>query len=273
MFMIKKQVLVDKDKKIDRLLQDFGFSYADVQKMLRNKDVRVNGVAQKQNVSVFAGDEVTFYYSQDMLQKKYKKIFESDNVLVIYKYNGIETEGENGLEGVLKAKAVHRLDRNTEGLMVFAKNDKSAKILENAFKNHLVHKFYVAEVVGKLDTNQTYKAYLLKDKENAQVKIFKNPTKGAVEIQTKVKTLKSSPVSSLLEIELLTGKTHQIRAHLAYLGYPIIGDGKYGKNEINKKFKEKTQKLGCFKLIFEKIGIFELDGKCFEEKPKWFVLK
>lgn len=272
--MIKKQILVEKSAKLTKTLQDFGFNYADVQKMMRNKDVKLNGKPQKTDIVLNVGDEVVFFYSEDMLEKKCKKIFESDNVVIVYKNCGIEVEGENGLEGVLKATAVHRLDRNTEGLMVFVKNQKSKDLLDKAFKDRSVHKFYVAEVVGKFDTSEkTFKAYLLKDEKTSSVKIFQNPQKGSVEILTKIKTIKSSPVSSLLQIELLTGKTHQIRAHLAYLGHPIIGDGKYGKNEINKKFKEKTQKLGCFKLIFEKVGISELDNQTFEARPKWFVTK
>jgi len=74
----------------------------------------------------------------------------------------------------------------------------------------------------------------------------------------------------MLEVELLTGKTHQIRAHLSYLGHPIIGDGKYGKNEINKKFQKNRQKLACFKLKFDFVGINELNGKVFERFPSWY---
>ena len=122
--MLKKEIIVEKDKKVSVVLQDFGFSYADVNKILRNKDVKINGKAEKENVMVYQGDVLTFFYTQDMLDKKYDIIFEDNDVCVIYKYAGIEVEGEKGLESVLKnAIAVHRLDRNTEGLMVFAKND------------------------------------------------------------------------------------------------------------------------------------------------------
>lgn len=269
--MIKKEIIVDNDKKILNLLQDYGFSFVDVNKMLRNKDVKVNGKTIKENLKVFCGDEVVFYYSQDMLDKKYEILFENEDVYIVYKSAGIEVEGEKGLEKILKnAIAVHRLDRNTEGLVIFAKNREIFQKLIDAFKRHIVHKFYVTEVVGKFQTPQkVYKAFLLKDSDLSLVKIYKDKVTGSVEIQTSIKTLKAGEETSLLEIELITGKTHQIRAHLAYLGHAIVGDGKYGKNIDNKKFKINRQKLACFKIRFEYIGIDSLNFKEFVKTPSW----
>ncbi len=268
--MIKKDVIVEKDKKIVNFLQDFGFSFADVNKMLRNKDVKVDGKPIKTNEVVRAGSTVTFFYSSDMLEKKFEVLSEGKDFYIIYKFAGIEAAGEKGVESVLKdSVAIHRLDRNTEGLMVFAKNEKSAAALRRAFKEHKVHKFYVAEVVGRFDVDQTFSAYLVKDSQNSNVKIFDKKVQNSVEIKTKIKTLKAGKESSLLEIELLSGRTHQIRAHLAHIGHPIIGDGKYGKNEINKKFQENKQKLACFLLKFDFIGVEELNFKEFEKMPKW----
>lgn len=269
--MNKKEIIVEKNKKLVNLLQDFGFSFADVNKMFRNKDVKVNGKAVKENVQVFAGDDVVFYYNDKMLEKKYEILFENEDVYVIYKSAGIESDGEKGLENLLKdAIAVHRLDRNTEGLMVFAKNQNSAKKLIEAFKKSKVHKFYLAEVVGNFKTEEkVFKAFLTKNSENSLVSISSNKKNGSVEILTSIKTIKSGEQSSLLKVELLTGKTHQIRAHLAFLGHPIIGDGKYGKNADNKKFQQNRQKLACFKLKFDFVDIEGLDFKQFEMKPKW----
>ncbi len=271
--MNRKQIIVEKDRKLVNLLQDYGFSFADVNKMLRNKDVKVNGKATKENIQVFCGDSVLFFYSDEMLEKKFEIIFENDNVFIIYKSAGIESAGEKGLENLLKGSiAVHRLDRNTEGLMVFAKSKDIAEKLDNAFKKHSVHKYYLAEVVGKFQTKEkVFKAYLVKDSENSNVKIYQNKCQGAVEIETSVKILKAGEQTSLLQVELLTGKTHQIRAHLAYLGHAIIGDGKYGKNEINKKFQANRQKLACFKLKFDFIGIESLNFKEFKKMPNWYV--
>lgn len=271
--MIKKELIVENERKLHNLLQDYGFSFADVNKMLRNKDVRVDGKVVKENVTLETKSVVTFYYTPDMLEKKCEKVFDCADAVVIYKSAGIETEGEKGLEDVLGGIAVHRLDRNTEGLMVFAKNEQSAENLKKAFKDRKVHKYYLAEVVGHFEVNQVFEAYLVKNSENSSVKIFEKPTKDAVKIATEIKTLKAGKESSVVQVNLLTGKTHQIRAHLAYLGHAIIGDGKYGKNEINKKFKQNRQKLACFKLKFENVGVGELNGKEFEKYPKWWVGK
>ncbi len=269
--MNKKEIIVEKNKKLVTILQDYGFSFADVNKMLRSKDVKVDGNVERENVVIESGSKVTFFYSDDMLGKKYDVVYENADVVIVYKKVGIETSGENGLESVVpNAIAVHRLDRNTEGLVVFAKNTEAEKKLLSAFKGKGVHKFYVAEVVGDFDVkSQIFSAYLAKDDEKSLVKIFDKKKDGTVKIQTKVNTIKHAKESSLVEIELLTGKTHQIRAHLAYLGHPIIGDGKYGKNEDNKKFGMSRQKLACFKMTFEDIKIKGLDGKTLVKKPKW----
>ncbi len=272
--MLKKVFIVEKSKKIIDVLQDYGFGFADANKILRAKDVKINKKSTKHNVLVEVGDEITVFYSQEMMQKKFEIVFEDSDVLIVYKRAGIETAGEKGVESVLGAIAVHRLDRNTEGLVIFAKNESAKKKLLDAFKKNLIHKFYIAEVVGccKLET-KLYKAYLLKDAEKSQVQIFSHKLKDAVEIQTQIKEIIQGAQTSLLKVSLLTGKTHQIRAHLAYLGYPIVGDGKYGKNEINKKFGQKTQKLACFRLKFEYLGLKGVDNKEFEAYPEWRFVK
>ncbi len=267
--MNKNVVIVVNSKKLVAFLQDFGFSFADVCKIMRNKDVRVNGVVQKADTNLCVGDEVVFYWSDGMLKKKYDLIFDGVCSMIIYKHAGIETTGKYGLEGVLKAIAVHRLDRNTEGLMVFAKDERTANKLKSAFKTGKVHKHYIAEVVGSFQTDKTYNAFLVKDSENSFVKISQDSKSGGVPISTKIKTVKAGSESSLVEVDLLTGKTHQIRAHLAFLGYPIIGDGKYGKNEINKKFQQKRQKLACFLLKFDFLDVEELNFQTFKKLPNW----
>jgi len=271
--MEKKTFIAQRNDKLANLITAYGFSYNYAGKMIRNKDVKVDGVRVKENINVFAGSEITFFYEEIAKSAKCKIIFEDDNVVVADKMSGVEVEGEDGLEGALKAFAVHRLDRNTEGLIILAKNKGAETSLLKAFKGHYVEKRYLAEVVGATNfKGEVYKGYLVKDKESAFVKVQSTPCKGAQEIATGFKTLKSNPSSSIVECKLLTGKTHQLRAHLKHLGHPIIGDGKYGKNEDNKKFKQKHQKLYCYYLKFEKLDepIKYLENKTFINKPDFY---
>ena len=272
--MEKKIFIADKNDKLANLLSKEGFSYNYASKLIRNKDVKVDDVRVKENIDVLFGSEITVFYTEENIKQKFEIVYEDNNVYLINKKAGIEVEGPAGLEGCLPdAMAVHRLDRNTEGLLVMAKNTEAKEILLNAFKNHEVEKKYLAEVVGSSDfKGEIYKAYLVKDKESAFVKIIKNNCKGATSIATGFKTLKSNPSSSIVECQLITGKTHQIRAHLSFLGHAIIGDGKYGKNENNKKFKQKTQKLHCFYIKFNKLNgkLNYLNKKEFICFPTWY---
>ncbi len=272
--MEKKVILTKKKDRILNILCGEGFSYNYASKLLRNKDVKIDGVRVKENIDVMVGSEITVFYSENGIAAKFEIVYQDENIYIISKKSGIEVEGKEGLEGQIKgAIAVHRLDRNTEGLLVMARNAMAKEVLLNAFKNRTIEKKYVAEVIGATNfKGEEYKAYLIKDSEKSAVKIISKPSHSAVEIITRFKTLKSTPASSVVECDLVTGKTHQIRAHLAYLGHPIIGDGKYGKNENNKKFKEKSQKLHCFYIKFNKLSspLDYLNNKIFTNYPEWF---
>lgn len=264
----------NKKDKILNILTAQGFSYAYASKLLRNKDVRIEDFKIKDNIIVDEGDEITVFYTQNALAPiSFEKIFEDENVLIVNKPAGIEIEGENSLCKKLNALAVHRLDRNTTGLVILAKNKTSQEELSLAIKNHTITKKYLAEVVGASNyKNYLMKAYLEKDEKLSQVKIFEKPTKKSVEIKTIFNTIKSNPSSSIIECELITGKTHQIRASLAYLNHAIIGDGKYGKNIDNKKFNEKSQKLHCYylKLNGLKNNLKYLNEKEIIAYPNWW---
>lgn len=229
-------------------------------KAFRKKDIRINNVKINHDTVVHDGDVITIYIIDDLLFKKidFEKVYEDENILVINKPRNIEVVGNNSLTSMLNEEysaiyPCHRLDRNTIGLVLFAKNEESFNILLDKFKKQEIEKHYLAKVYGiPPKISQTLTAYLFKDNKKSLVYISDIPKKGYVKIITSYTLLEKNKKEnySILDVELHTGKTHQIRAHLAHIGYPIIGDGKYGINEINKKFKCQTQELYSYILKF-----------------------
>ena len=253
------------EKKVsDVLFANFdGLTKNTLYKAFRKKDIRINNQKIKEDVAVHTGEVITVYIIDDLLfeQRTIAKIFEDDNILVVDKPANLEVVGENSLTSLLEKEysfisPCHRLDRNTTGLVLFAKNADALTILLAKFKNHEIEKHYLAKVYGipakPLNTTQKLTAYLFKDKKKAMVYISDVPKKGYMKIETSYTVLEKNTAQncSILDVELHTGKTHQIRAHLAHIGFPIIGDGKYGNNEVNKLFGCKTQELCSYKLKF-----------------------
>lgn len=268
-----KKLIVNKNydgKKLNKFLLDNipNLSYGLFCNTLRKKDIKINGKRVNKDVSVFDGDEILVYISNELLDSKTSStstnldiIYEDENILVLNKPANIEVTGNNSLTSLIHKKyensdfkpmPCHRLDRNTTGLILYAKNEEALNILLEKFKNHEIEKHYLAWVYGVPPVDyKRLESYLFKDNKKSMVYISDTPKKGYVKIITSFTVLERRPNNtSLLDVQIETGKTHQIRVHLAHLGYPIIGDGKYGKNEINKKFGKKTQMLCSYSLKF-----------------------
>ena len=209
-----------------------------IEKLFKDKDVKVNGVRKSKSCVVKMGDEIEAFYQANN-EPWCEIVFEDDNVLIVNKRAGIEvvSEIDRNLLDILKLEnnelyAVHRIDRNTQGLVVFAKNKLAEQELLEAFKKRTIIKKYLLKVKGKVNIDAIkHKMYLKKLSESSKVLVSEIKTSGYEEIVTKFSFIKYENNESVLEAELVTGKTHQIRAHIAYFGYPIIGDGKYGKGD------------------------------------------
>lgn len=233
--------------------------------LLKKRDIRVNNVKVDSNVRLKIGDEVIYYTTPAQENKKsYSIVYEDENLLVLDKESGVNSEGLfNELSQNGEYYFIHRLDRNTEGLIVFAKNVRTKEELLRAFKMRTIDKVYHAVCVGTLKKESAVlTACLIKDADSSTVKITE--TVGQ-KIVTEYKLIKNiNEELNLLEITLHTGKTHQIRAHMAYIHCPVLGDEKYGCSEINKKYAVTRQCLLAKKLTFHCTGkLSYLNGKTF----------
>lgn len=241
-------------------------------KALRNKDIKVNSKRIGKDILVNTNDKIDIYIRDNILYnipKKIQYIYQDDNIAIVFKPQGLLSNNEYDnineptLEDLVKNDnsnliLCHRLDRNTCGLLMFAKSKKAYDNIMLAFKEDLIEKEYIAYVANyKFNENEkVLKQYISIDKKNGIAKIYNENNNlydsNIKAISTSYKVLYSNKEKNyaILKVNIHNGKTHQIRASLASIGHPIIGDPKYGKNEINKKFKRYRQLLFAVKFNF-----------------------
>ena len=280
-------------------------------KYIRSKRIKVNGKRGEINYKLRENDIVTLYINDEFFGSKEPKydflsagkslkiVYEDDNILLCDKPQGLlshPNEGEYNDTAISRIKRylyekkeyspdsemsftpalVNRIDRNTSGIIIAAKNAESLRILNEKLKQRELHKLYLCVVIGTPKEKEgLLKDFLQKNEKQNKVYVSNKKTADSKEISTKYKVLASKNGLSLVEIELLTGRTHQIRAHMSSFGHPLLGDGKYGTNEQNKKFGGyKKQFLYSYKLVFDfttDAGILNyLNHKEFQVEDVWF---
>ncbi|WEK83238.1 MAG: RluA family pseudouridine synthase [Mycoplasma sp.] len=285
---MNKLVVKDNDVnwRIDKFIRKVypSLKLSEVYKFLRNKKIKVNNKKVRPDYRLNLNDEITCYFNAEVytkqvetkdLKQEFSVIYEDKNILVVYKPAGLvvhidhekttntlinqvlnylisKNEYDPKLEQSFAPSLVNRIDRNTAGLVMIAKNRKSLDILNEKIKLHEINKTYLAKVYGIIDPKQAIKkAFLTKFSDKNQVLITPKPINpNSKEIITEYKLIEHKQNQSLIEINLITGRTHQIRAHFNYLGYPLVGEQKYTKNEFKHLSKRKYQALVAFQIQF-----------------------
>ena len=278
-------------------------------KMLRKKNITLNGKKADGTEKLKCGDEIRLFLSDETYEKfagkvqpkekfpmaKLNIVYEDSNVIFINKPAGmlsqksvpsdvslneyllgyLEKSGQWKQEEskAFRPSVCNRLDRNTSGLVICGKSMAGLQQMAALLKDRSLHKYYLCLVKGVMTESQHLEGYLLKDENSNQVKIFQKETEGAAHIITEYEPLYTEGETTLLKVTLVTGKSHQIRAHLSSIGHPIIGDPKYGDRKVNAFFREthgiKNQMLHAWKLTFPELAepLDNLSEKSFEAEP------
>lgn len=283
-----------------------------IYKYLRKKRIKLNGKKAEGNVKLNIGDVLQMYINDEFFEgnaqtadfTKIKHdlciVYEDENIMLIDKKPGMivhEDDGEkfNTLIAHIQAylfekgeydpsneqsfapALCNRIDRNTGGIVIAAKNAAALRVINEKIKSREIKKYYLCMIQGHIKPQSgTLTAYLQKNENQNRVYISDTPKDGYKKCITKYRTVGASDLSSYLEVDLITGRTHQIRAQFAHLGHPLAGDGKYGTNEFNKKVGLKYQALYSYKTEFaftDENILSYLNGKSFEvdkNKITWY---
>lgn len=246
---------------------------------LKKRDVKMDGVRVGRDAAAAAGKKIQLY--TDFLAE-IPVVYEDDRILLVNKPAGIscgeDLRGGMTVLTLLRQRAAgaytprlcHRLDHLTAGLLLLCKDDESEALLRDMFENRRAEKIYQCLARGEMRPAAALKeAYLVKDAEQAKVRIVSHATPGALPIATQYETLAFDGTLSRLRVTLHTGRTHQIRAHMAYLSHPLLGDDKYGDRELNRRLKA----VGSLKLCAVELTLHPgsaldyLEGKTFRIDP------
>ena len=284
------------------------------QKYIRLKRIKVNGARAQRDQKLVAGDILQCYINDEFFESpseenvyltittpRLKIVYEDENIMLLDKPAGMlahadEHEKVNTLvnhmlaylyqkrewrpreENAFTPALCNRIDRNTGGIVIAAKNAEALRILNDKIRDREIDKAYLCVVCGRPKPAEgRLEGYLFKDAVKNQVYVTKKPQPGAKSAATEYRTLQSSRGLSLVECRLLTGRTHQIRAQMAAAGCPLLGDGKYGRERVNRTYGETGQMLYSYKLTFTlptDAGILEyLRGRTFQVQQVAFAEK
>ena len=258
-----------------------------LQKYILLKRIKVNGKGSKRDTRLCVGDILQLYINDEFFDKPTEEnlflsvfrpqlnlVYEDENLLLVDKRPGMvvhadETEKVNTLinhiqaylyqkkewnpkwENAFVPALCNRIDRNTGGIVIAAKNAETLRIINEKIKNHELEKSYLCVTVGRpRPAEGRVEGFLRKDEAKKEVTFFDHPIPGGKTAVTLYRTLESRGELSLVECRLLTGRTHQIRVSMAHLGCPLLGDGKYGRGDVNRRYGETRQALYSYKLRF-----------------------